>query len=211
MIENFTALCREISGAGANGLALAACVAASYLAGNISPSIIIGRIYGIDIRSEGSGNAGTTNALRVLGRKAAAATLVVDVLKGFLPVFLAARFAGAAFALLCGFAALCGHVWPLLHGFKGGKGVATGIGAILAFDFRIGLALLCIAGVMMAATRRVSVGALAAAAAFPFFTQAWRPVYLAPAIVIAAVIWVKHRKNVARIVRGEEPKLRFKA
>jgi glycerol-3-phosphate acyltransferase PlsY len=148
--------------------------------------------------------------LRVIGKKAAAVTLLVDVSKGFLVVALAKPFAGGAFAILCGIAVLCGHIWPLFYEFKGGKGVATALGVILAFDFRMGLMLLVLALILILLSMRVSVGALVAAAAFPVFIYAMHPVYFAPSLLMAAIIWIKHRQNIGRICRGEEPKLRFK-
>jgi glycerol-3-phosphate acyltransferase PlsY len=148
--------------------------------------------------------------LRVIGKKAAVITLIVDVSKGFAVVALAKPFAGGAFAMLCGIAVLCGHIWPLFYEFKGGKGVATALGVLLAFDFRMGLMLLIVALILILLTMRVSVGALVASAAFPVFICVMHPVYFAPSLLIAGIIWIKHRQNIKRIVAGEEPKLRFK-
>jgi glycerol-3-phosphate acyltransferase PlsY len=111
--------------------------------------------------------------------------------------------------MFCAVAVLCGHIWPLFYEFKGGKGVATGLGTLLAFDLRMGLMVLCVALVLIILTRRVSVGALVASAAFPFFMNSMHPPYLAPALIIALIIWIKHRHNLGRILRGEEPKLKF--
>ncbi|MDR0570773.1 MAG: glycerol-3-phosphate 1-O-acyltransferase PlsY [Clostridiales Family XIII bacterium] len=185
-------------------------IAAAYFAGSFSPSIMLGKLNGIDIRTKGSGNAGTTNVLRTLGKKAAAITLAVDVCKGFAAVFLAKMLFGAAFALLCGIAVICGHIWPAVHGFRGGKGVATGLGVLLAFNAVIGGLALAVAAAVMLVTKRVSVGALTAAAAFPAMVFWMEPVYFAPALAIAVVVWIKHRQNLVRLVRGEEPKIRFK-
>ncbi|MDR2771260.1 MAG: glycerol-3-phosphate 1-O-acyltransferase PlsY [Clostridiales Family XIII bacterium] len=209
MLENLSLLKYEITHIEINHLLLTACVLLSYFAGTISPAILLGKIYGVDIRNSGSGNAGTTNVLRVIGKKAAVITLLVDVAKGFIVVALAKPFAGGAFAVLCGTAVLCGHIWPLFYEFKGGKGVATALGVILAFDFRMGLMLLILALILILLSLRVSVGALAAAAAFPVFMQVLHPVYFAPSILMAAIIWIKHRQNIGRICRGEEPRLRF--
>jgi glycerol-3-phosphate acyltransferase PlsY len=210
MLENVAALAHEIAHIEYSRILLTACVLVAYLAGTISPAIILGKIYGIDIRGSGSGNAGTTNVLRVIGKKAAVITLLVDVSKGFVVVALAKPFAGGAFAMLCGIAVLCGHIWPLFYGFRGGKGVAAALGVILAFDFRMGFALLGVALILILLFRRVSVGALIAAAAFPAFVYAVYPVYFALSLPMAAIIWFKHRQNIRRILRGEEPKLRFK-
>jgi glycerol-3-phosphate acyltransferase PlsY len=210
MLENFSLLKYEITHIGINHLLLTACVLLSYFVGTISPAILLGRLYGVDIRSSGSGNAGTTNVLRVIGKKAAVVTLLVDVAKGFLVVALAKPFAGGAFAMLCGIAVLCGHIWPLFYEFKGGKGVATALGVIVAFDFRMGLMLLILALILILLSMRVSVGALVAAAAFPACIYVMHPVYFVPSLLMAAIIWIKHRQNIGRICRGEEPKLRFK-
>jgi glycerol-3-phosphate acyltransferase PlsY len=210
MLDNLSLLKYEITHIAVNHMLLAVCVLLAYFVGTISPAILLGRLYGVDIRSSGSGNAGTTNVLRVIGKKAAVITLLVDISKGFLVVALAKPFAGYAFAMLCGIAVLCGHIWPIVHEFKGGKGVATALGAILAFDFRLGLMVLILALILILLSMRVSVGALVAAAAFPVFIYAMHPVYFAPSLLMAAIIWIKHRQNIGRICRGEEPKLRFK-
>jgi glycerol-3-phosphate acyltransferase PlsY len=194
-----------------HSLLLTVCVLGAYFVGTISPAILLGKLYGVDIRSQGSGNAGTTNVLRVIGKKAAVVTLVVDVLKGFVVVALARSLGGGAFALVCGIAVLCGHIWPLFYELKGGKGVATALGVLLAFDLKIGILVLGVALLLIVATQRVSVGALAAAAAFPVFIWNLYPVYLPLALLITILIWVKHRQNIVRLCRGVEPKLNFHA
>jgi glycerol-3-phosphate acyltransferase PlsY len=210
MIENISSLKYEITHIDVNHILLTVCVLASYFVGTISPAIILGKIYGVDVRSSGSGNAGTTNVLRVIGKKAAVITLIVDIAKGAAAVLFAKWFGGEAFAMLCGIAVLCGHIWPLPHEFKGGKGVATALGVICAFDFRMGLMLLLIALILILLTMRVSVGALIAAAAFPIFMNAMHPVYFIPSLLMAVIIWIKHRQNIKRILEGKEPKLKFK-
>jgi glycerol-3-phosphate acyltransferase PlsY len=182
----------------------------SYFIGTISPAIILGKLYGVDVRGSGSGNAGTTNVLRVIGKKAAVITLTVDIAKGFAVVAFAKSFGGDAFAMICGIAVLCGHIWPAPHEFKGGKGVATALGVILAFDFGMGLMLLGLALILILLTMRVSVGALLASAAFPIFMLALHPIYFAPSLLMAIIIWVKHRQNIKRLLEGKEPTLKFK-
>ncbi|MDR0425273.1 MAG: glycerol-3-phosphate 1-O-acyltransferase PlsY [Clostridiales Family XIII bacterium] len=211
MIENFMAMLYELAHTGNGALIPVLCLAGAYLLGAVSPSILLGRLYGVDIRDKGSGNAGTTNALRVLGKKVAALTLAIDILKGCAAVLLARMVLGDAFALLCGLAALCGHIWPIFFQFKGGKGVATALGAVMAFDIRIGLALAGLALLLIFVTKRVSVGALAAAAALPIAIQMVYPAYFAIAALIAVLVWVKHRQNIGRLLKGQEPKLKFKA
>lgn len=106
----------------------------AYLLGNISPSTLLAKAKGIDIHKEGSGNAGTTNALRVMGKKAGVITLVVDVLKGTVAVLIGFLLAGSAGEAWCVLAVFCGHVWPVFYKFKGGKGVATAFGALLGLN-----------------------------------------------------------------------------
>lgn len=190
----------------------------SYFLGNISPAIIIGKLNGIDIRKEGSGNAGTTNVLRVLGKKAAVATLVIDILKGVLAVILG-RLIGSyylmpeqamSFTMACGFAAFVGHIWPLVFKFKGGKGVATAIGIILTVDYKMGLIVAAIALAIMAITRRVSAGSVIGAISLPIVSFFINPAYTFWSAVMAAVVVVKHRANIVRLLKGEEPKFSLK-
>lgn len=187
-----------------------AVVAASYLIGNISPAILIGRMRGVDIRKEGSGNAGTTNVLRVLGKKAAAATLAIDVLKGVAAVLLGKYFCGQDIALLCGLAAFCGHIWPVAFKFRGGKGVATALGVLVATAPPLGLGILVFAAALIAFSRRVSVGAVAAAIVFPFAAFLYDRDLVIWAATLAVIVLIKHRANIKRLLKGEEPKLNFK-
>ena len=106
----------------------------AYFIGNISPSTIMARAKGIDIKKEGSGNAGTTNALRVMGKKAGAITLVVDIIKGVAAVLIGLALAGQMGAYGCALPVMLGHIWPILLRFKGGKGIATSFGALLAIN-----------------------------------------------------------------------------
>ena len=210
LLNNFLQFISELTDSQNIGIMLVFYILASYFVGSISPSIIMGRLSGIDIRTKGSGNAGTTNVLRTLGKKAAIITLLIDVFKGFIVVFLGKLCIGAAFAILCGVVVICGHIWPMIYGFRGGKGVATGLGVILAFDIRIGGLVLLIALVFMIISQRVSVGALIAAAAFPIIVQLMSPAYLAPAMLVAVIVWIKHRQNIYRLIKKTEPKINFK-
>ena len=106
----------------------------AYFIGNISPSTIMAKRQGIDIKKEGSGNAGTTNALRVMGKKAGAITCIVDILKGVVAVLIGMLIGGPAAAYLCALCVFLGHVWPIVYRFQGGKGVATAFGAVLAVN-----------------------------------------------------------------------------
>lgn len=182
----------------------------AYALGNISPSIIQGKLHGIDIKKEGSGNAGTTNTLRVLGKKAAVITLVIDVLKGVAAVFIGNALAGEQAGYLCALAVFCGHIWPALYGFKGGKGVATAFGALLAVNWALGLSALAIVALGVIVTMKMSVGSILGAATFPLVCWFIEPGFIAIGTVMAVIILVKHRANIGRLMRGEEPKMSFK-
>lgn len=180
----------------------------SYFLGNISPSILIGRIHGIDIRKEGSGNAGTTNVLRVLGVKSAAATLLIDVLKGYVAVRIGLNY-GDLGAMIAFFCVVYGHIFPVLYKFKGGKGVATSLGAALALDWLSAFALILIAILVTALSRKMSLGSITAAISYPFLIWYYYPSVLPMAIVLAITVVVMHRANIVRLVKREEPSLSF--
>ena len=185
-------------------------VVIAYLLGNISPSIILGKIHGIDIKKEGSGNAGTTNALRVLGKKAALITLVIDIGKGVLAVIIGRLVGGAAVGYICALAVFCGHIWPCFYSFKGGKGVATAFGALLSVNWMLGLAALAVVAVGLALTQRMSVGSLLGAITFPILCWLLEPDFIWIGSVMALIVLIKHRANIGRLLRGEEPKMSFK-
>ena len=185
-------------------------VVIAYLLGNISPSIILGKLHGIDIKKEGSGNAGTTNALRVLGKKAALITLVIDIGKGVLAVVIGRLMGGDEVGYLCAMAVFCGHIWPCFYSFKGGKGVATAFGALLAVNWMLGLAALAVVAVGLAITQRMSVGSLLGAVTFPFLCWFIEPDFIWVGLLMALIVLIKHRANIGRLIRGEEPKMSFK-
>lgn len=180
-------------------------VVVSYFIGNISPATLVGRACGVDIRKEGSGNPGTTNVLRTLGKKAAAVTLLVDILKGAVPVLVGSAVLGETGGTACGTAAFLGHIWPVTQKFRGGKGIATGFGVLLGFDWRIGLSCLACAALFMVLTRRVSCGSIAAAISLPIFMVVFDGGYLPWSIAVALIVLWRHRTNIVRLVRGEEP------
>ena len=182
----------------------------AYMLGNISPSTILAKAKGIDIKKSGSGNAGTTNALRVLGAKAAVITLVIDIGKGFLAVFLAGIFLNPMQVSFCALAVFLGHVWPLLLKFKGGKGVATAFGALLALNWQLALICLGIVVLVVLVTRMVSLGSVTAALVFPFLAYFMEKEFLPAGICMALILIFKHRANIARILSGNESKLSFK-
>lgn len=182
----------------------------AYMLGNISPSTILAKAKGIDIKKAGSGNAGTTNALRVLGAKAAVITLVIDIGKGFLAVFIACMFLNPMQVSFCALAVFLGHVWPLLLKFKGGKGVATAFGALLALNWQLALICLGIVVIVVLVTKMVSLGSVTAALAFPFLAYFMEKEFLPAGICMALILIFKHRANIARILSGNESKLSFK-
>jgi acyl phosphate:glycerol-3-phosphate acyltransferase len=196
-------------------------LATAYLLGSIPTAIIAGRLLkGIDIRTEGSGNAGATNAARALGFKAGLIVAVIDLAKGLVAVLLVSRiapFAGSAGAVLCGIAAMAGQIFPLFAGFRGGKGVATSAGAAIAL-FPI-LAPFCLACFLVVAVlgRWVSLASLAAAFALPAaylvssaFGSVFDPWRMAFAAAVFLIATFTHHGNIARLFRGEENKLDFK-
>lgn len=189
----------------------------SYFMGNISPSTMLAKRAGLDIKKEGSGNAGTTNALRVLGKKAGLITLIVDVGKGFLAVKLSlwilTALAGAdtahAIAAWCGLAVFAGHIWPVVYGFKGGKGVAAALGVILALDWTRAAAALLVFVIVVALTRYVSLGSILAAASYPVIDLITGHMPEIPVLIMVVILIVKHRANIKRLISGTENKLSF--
>ena len=193
-----------------NSLIPIAAILVSYFLGNISPAILIGKMMGVDIRKEGSGNAGTTNVLRVLGKKAAAATLAIDILKGVFSVLIGRYIGGTDLAMACGMAAFLGHIWPLAFGFRGGKGIATAFGIIVTIEPLLGLIEAVVALTFLIVSRRVSVGSLVAAIVLPVAAYFFDPDYLLLTIAMAAIVIFKHRANIKRLMKGNEPKINLK-
>ncbi|MGE0709725.1 MAG: glycerol-3-phosphate 1-O-acyltransferase PlsY [Planctomycetota bacterium] len=205
----------------------ALCVVGSYLLGAIPFALLAGRLRGIDLRQHGSGNVGATNALRVLGKRMGLTVLLLDLAKGALPVLLAPRLlahlghaAPGWLAPALAAAAILGHVFPLYLRFQGGKGVATAAGAFLALHpAALGIAALAF-GLVLGASRIVSLSSLVAAATLPVAAIAldgWATASgphagrTAMFVAMAALVWVRHRKNLARLLEGEEPRLGQKA
>ncbi len=180
-----------------------------YLLGAVPFGLLLTRAAGLgDIRAIGSGNIGATNVLRTGRRGLAAATLLLDGLKGAAAVIVAALFAGPMAGALAGLAATLGHMFPVWLGFRGGKGVATGFGVLLAAAPLAALAT-ALVWVGVAATSRISsAGALAAAAAAPLL--AWALSGRVPALLalaVAALVWWRHAPNIARLLAGTEPRI----
>lgn len=186
----------------------------SYLLGSVPFALVAARLKGVDLRRHGSGNLGATNAIRVLGPALGIPVLLADIAKGFLavaaiPVVLGAEASLAP--LLCGVAAVTGHVWPVFLRFRGGKGVAAAAGAFFALAPRgVGIALTVFVVVLLV-SRFVSLSSILAALALPFAlwgTGAPPPV-LMTGVALAVLVVARHRSNVGRILAGTESRIRF--
>ena len=201
----------------------------AYLIGSINFSIILSkRMAGFDIREKGSGNAGTTNMLRAVGKKAAIITLICDILKGVVSILIAVlagkivkNLDNALLVQLAGIFVIIGHTFPIFFKFKGGKGIATSLGVLLMINWQIGLICLIFALVLMALTKMVSVGSISAAILFPILVAFIDQNYIVPtsnsnwsylvfSIIVALLVIFNHRANVQRILNGKENRLSFK-
>jgi len=184
---------------------------AAYLIGSVSAAIIVCRLMKLpDPRSTGSGNPGATNVLRVGGKTAAAITLAGDALKGFIPVFIAARLEATPLIVgLTALAAVLGHLFPVFFQFKGGKGVATSFGAIFGLAWLAGLLTLTTWLAMSLIFRMSSVAALVSLSLMPLYL--WITTKSVPLVICGAVItvlvYIRHKANIVRIVKGEEPRI----
>ena len=180
----------------------------SYLCGSIPTGYLLARyLKGIDLREVGSGNIGATNVTRVLGKKLGGVTLLGDALKGFAPV-LVARTMGLEETVLmgCALMAFVGHCWSVFLGFEGGKGVATGLGVSLALFPLAAVAALGVWLAVFAIGRISSLSALIAAVLLPgmVFYLYHSPVFLVGTLIMVAILFVRHRENISRLLRGEE-------
>lgn len=193
---------------------------AAYLCGSIPTSVWWGKaFFGVDVRQHGSRNAGATNTFRVLGWRAGVPVLLIDILKGFLPVRLLPNFTDLQpdtgpwmwFRIALVLAAVVGHLYPVFAGFKGGKGVATSLGGVLAVH--PGAAAICVAvfAVVFLLSRYVSLGSLCAALAFPLAVALIynedSPVKVGFAITLCLLVFFTHRENIGRLLRGEENRM----
>jgi acyl phosphate:glycerol-3-phosphate acyltransferase len=182
---------------------------AGYLLGAVPFGLVIARALGLgDLRKIGSGNIGATNVLRTGNKPAALATLLLDSGKGAIAVLLARHFAGEEVALLAGAAAFLGHCFPIWLGFKGGKGVATFLGTLIALSWPVGL-VACATWALTAAISRISsLSALMAAVLAPLFAFALgRGDVALAAAFMAVLIFIRHHANIARLMQGTEPRI----
>lgn len=199
-----------------------AALMAGYLIGSLNTAVIVGKIYGKDIRDHGSKSAGLTNTLRVLGKSAAVFVLAGDILKGVIACYIGLYIGVNAYSgeamdsvslLAAGVGAVMGHNWPVYFRFKGGKGALTAVAVLFMFDWRMALICLGFFGVIVALTRYVSLGTLCAAILFvvisfiPFFGHTFY--FNIFACLMAGMIIFKHRENIQRLLSGTENKLTF--
>jgi glycerol-3-phosphate acyltransferase PlsY len=203
-------------------LKILAALAAGYLLGSLNTAVIVGKIYGKDIRSHGSKSAGLTNALRVLGKSAAALVLVGDIAKGIVACLIGLWIgvyvqSGAAVdcasLLAAGAGAVFGHNWPVYFGFKGGKGALTAVTVLFMINWAMALICVGLFVIVVAVSRYVSLGTISAVLLFvvlSFLPAFGRTFYFHIfACVMAATIVFKHRENVKRLLSGTENKLKF--
>ncbi|MDE0304344.1 MAG: glycerol-3-phosphate 1-O-acyltransferase PlsY [Albidovulum sp.] len=184
----------------------------SYLLGSVAFGVLVTKLMGIeDPRKIGSGNSGATNVLRTGSKLAAALTLILDAGKGAAAVAVCYAAFGGDAAQLAGLAAFLGHLFPAWHSFKGGKGVATFLGVLLALHPATGIAL-CLSWLAAALAFRISsVSALAASISSPLWI--WilgRPDAVALCAVLAVLVWIRHAPNLKRLAAGEEPRIDFR-
>lgn len=186
-------------------------IISAYLAGSISSAVIVCKIMGLpDPRTQGSGNPGATNVLRFGNKKAAAITLLGDLLKGLIPVIIAKLISNDVNVIaLVAIAAFFGHLYPIFFGFKGGKGVATAAGVFLGFSLPVGLMVVATWLLIAKTTNISSVSALIAAALSPIYFAFAQDVeiYIYTALLLAVVLIYRHRSNIHDLLQGKEGKI----
>jgi len=203
-------------------LIIAAFFLAAYLIGAIPTAVWVGQsFYGIDVRQHGSGNAGATNTFRVLGKKPGAFVMLVDILKGWAATSLANFLVLLAvispeklilFKIIMGILAVIGHIFPVYVGFKGGKGVATLMGMVLAIQPVAALICLGIFMVVLLISKYVSLGSMIAALAFPLLLLLPRfypdePLLIVFGFILSLLVILTHKKNINRLIQGQESKI----
>lgn len=186
--------------------------ASSYLLGSLSFAIIVSKLMiGKDIRQYGSGNAGLTNAFRIMGGGKTALVLFGDIAKGVVAVSIGASLGGPVGKLVAGIFVIMGHVFPAYFGFRGGKGVLVGAVMLLLFDWRIFLIAFIIFAISVAATRWISLGSILGAVSFPITMQIfYQDISLTVvAFFMSAAVIFMHRANIKRIAKGQENRFSF--
>jgi glycerol-3-phosphate acyltransferase PlsY len=182
----------------------------AYLLGAVPTGYILGSLAGVDVRKAGSGNVGATNVARVVGKRHGIFTLIADVAKGFVPVIIAIHLNFSPLATACvGIAAFLGHLYPVFLRFKGGKGVATALGVFLALAPWVTLVLIMIFAAVFLAARIVSLSSMISAASAPLvlWISSYPSLWVWMSLFIAAMIVLRHRENIQRLLSGTEPKL----
>lgn len=202
----------------------------AYCIGSVNFSVIISKkMAGFDVREKGSGCAGTTNMLRAVGKKAAAITLVCDILKGVVTIAISMILGKIVkdvnqelLLQVAGIAVVIGHTFPIFFGLKGGKGVATSLGILLMSNWKIGLICLVFALVLILLTKMVSLGSCGAAILFPVLTLFINDsytilsegkggsTYFIYSVILAIIVLYNHRSNIQRLLNGTENKISFK-
>ena len=203
----------------------------AYAIGSVNFSVIFSKKFaGFDVRKKGSGNAGSTNMLRTVGKGAAALTLVCDILKGVVAILIAILVGNIIqdsnkelLLQIAGVAVVIGHTFPIFFGFKGGKGVATSLGILLMSNWQIGLICLVFALLLMVLTRMVSLGSCTAAVLFPVLTLFINEnytvltdgkngtTYFVYSVILAVIVLFNHRSNIKRILDGSENRISLKS
>jgi glycerol-3-phosphate acyltransferase PlsY len=180
-----------------------------YLLGSVTFGAVVARFAGLgNLREQGSGNIGATNVARIGGRKLGAVTLILDALKGFIPVMIAKSYLPYSVALFAGLAVVIGHIFPVFMKFKGGKGVATGIAVLLALYWPTGIFACLIWLVLFYKTRISSLSAIMAFLLAPFFSGlVARESFTLICFTLSALIIVRHRANISRLLEGTEPRI----
>jgi len=182
-----------------------------YLCGSIPFGLVLTKAAGLgDIRKLGSGNIGATNVLRTGNKTVAALTVLFDGLKGTVPVVTMSMLYGTEAAIVAGVAAFLGHIFPVWLGFKGGKGIATSIGVLLGLHWILALAFLAVWIFIAAIFRISSLAGLTASLLTPLWAfLLGRGDLVLPALMLGIMIWITHRANIIRLLRGEEPRISF--
>ncbi len=194
-------------------LALAITAAAGYLLGCISMGVIVSKVYArIDIRKYGSGNAGMTNVMRTLGWAPGALAFAGDMLKGLLAAFIGKWLYGELGMCVGGLAAIIGHDWPVFFKFKGGKGISTSFGFILASNWVIALLLIPVQLIVVLSTGFMSLASIASSVAFAILAIVFKSstTYIVTAVIACAMSLFCHRANIRRLIEGKENKLDHK-